>query len=159
MQMKRPATGLAQVAANASTPAAMPHATRARLPLTAAARAAGSDRPTAAAPPRPDRPGAELPIKTRAGPHSPPCAATPNTPARARARRRAESGRPRSVVERSAQAHAATANATPSVNGIRPITTFAAIPLANSQVASRAAPSEGPSGARAASVRIHANAA
>jgi hypothetical protein len=45
------------------------------------------------------------------------------------------------------------AQATPRVNGMRPITTFAAIPLANSHVASRAARGRAVR-ARAASVRI-----
>ena len=45
--------------------------------------------------------------------------------------------------ERRAQAHAPTASAMPSVNGIRPITTLLITPPRNSQAASAPAPGEG----------------
>ena len=143
---KRPATGLAQVAANASTPAATAHPARARLPVTASACAEASGSSTVAGP------ASELPISMRIGPHSP---TPPATPSAARARR-GRAGAVRTApptAERTAHAHAPTAQATPSVNGIRPMITLVTMPLANSHVAARAA-----AGVRAAPAASQPNA-
>ena len=123
----RPATGLAQVAANASTPAPSAQPARARLPATATA-----------APPRPARrpsPGARASsINTPTGPHWPPPAVTPSPrPARAAADRwRRDGARRPSSASRTPTRRP---RGDPEVNGIRPITTLLMMPLANSQVA------------------------